>query len=266
VLIIATTADLHFALTKQAIKRGFKRILIEKPVTQSHAQAVQLALLAKAFGVRLIINHGRRYDENYTRLLAQGDLRSIALRFGGGGLGCVGTHWIDLCNRLFKASPLSVNAQLTPAQNNVRGAKFNDAGGSLHLLYPDNRRAFIEIGDDIGYIGGAVFSFEKFQIAWQREDEPWLISSRAKEDIDKPNALYGLPLTKTPLAITPPCAVAYAKAALADALADTPPQSSITHAMETMAVFTAAHLSHARNKRIHLPLTPQQSRVRFPIP
>lgn len=266
VLIIATTADLHYPLAKQAILHGFKRIIIEKPVTQSHAQAVKLAALAHQHKVRLIVNHGRRYDENYQHLKTLGDLRSINLRFGGGGLGCVGTHWLDLCNFLFESLPISVNAALTPTNHNQRGTRFEDAGGSVHLLYPNHKRAFIEIGDDIGFIGGANFCFEKSQISWQREDETWEYATRHTQDLGKPNALYGLPLARETWVSTPPNPVTYAIAAINDALSDKPPLSGIGQAIDTMAVFAAAKASHTQQKRISLPLTLTQSRKTFAIP
>jgi predicted dehydrogenase len=275
VLIVATTADHHAQITSQAITNGFKRILIEKPVTQSVSDAINLRDIAASHGARLIVNHGRRYCEAYRRVLALsqqkfGPVRSFFVRFGGGSMGCVGTHWIDLANLLIGGSAAEVFSTATKPVGNPRGTQFSDPGGTLTIAYDNGGAAIIDIRDDVGFVGGASISFQHGELAWHDEFKPWQLRMRSLADQAKPLSQYGLPLVVEEFAPSESSRIQipatdtqhqysgaqailnYAAAALDDALSDSPPISGMTEAIETMKIYAAARESQATSVSVKL--------------
>lgn len=268
VLVIATTADLHHRLACEAIALGFSRIVIEKPVTQSVAQAVDIRLRAEAAGARIVVNHGRRYCEAYSRLRRSkaafnlGEVRSVTMRFGGGSLGCVGTHWIDLATAIVDARAVSVFATETTPAANPRGARFVDPGASLMIVFENGAVAYIDTRDDVGFLGGLSVSFSRGEVSWRDEFGPWSLRRRAPADFDQPLTRYGLPLTETTMLPSEaarggtgpwPYAganaiLSYVASAIDDALSDDPPVSGIGAAIETMRVY-AGLVESARSGR-----------------
>lgn len=272
-VVVATTADQHVPLLRRLIEAGHRRIIVEKPFSQSHVEALEMQDLARRRGVRVIVNHGRRYCANTARLKAldgsreTGRLRAVFIRVGGGALGCVGTHWIDLADNLFGGKPESVFAVLsheTPANN--RGARFDDPGGTALLCYSQGRRAVIDSGDDVGIVAGAEFVYERAQVAWQAEGGRWVMRRRQEKDFDRPLTFYGLPLEEHDFATVPPDIVEYASSTLNDVLSDGDPISGIDRAVETMEVFAALRWSARDARPIVLPVSSEASQAVYPIP
>lgn len=273
VAIIATAADHHISLLLNGIDAGIRRFVVEKPFAQSLADSRVAEQAAEASGARVVVNHGRRYDPNTNRLKAMdkdgsyGRLRSVFLRMGGGGFGCVGTHWIDLCNNLMGEKPKRVFAMTTsPSGNNPRGSKFFDPGVSTILLYSDERRAIIDIGDDVGIIGGGEFVFEMAQISWVNEGGNWSFRHRSQADLSQPRSRYGLPLVEEKIEPASLDATKAAQAALADALSDGPIVSGIAEALDTMEVFVACRLSASTSAAVSLPIGDADAAQAYPIP
>lgn len=67
-LIIATQDASHYAITKQAILTGYKKILLEKPVSGVKEEYTELRDLAEENGVLLIICHVLRYSNYYGKI------------------------------------------------------------------------------------------------------------------------------------------------------------------------------------------------------
>jgi len=75
-VVIGTPNATHFALAKQALEAG-KHVVIDKPFTETSAQAEELIALAKAKGVVLAPFQNRRWDGDFLtvkKLLAEGSL------------------------------------------------------------------------------------------------------------------------------------------------------------------------------------------------
>lgn len=270
---ICTTADHHVSTATALIEAGKKRLIIEKPLSQSVQEGEVLRALADAHGARIIVNHGRRYSANTQAIKdLEGDprtgaLRSVVIKMGGGSFGCVGTHWIDLCNNLLGGVPKQVFGVLsedTPPDN--RGAKFFDPGGTAVLVYPGGKRAIIDLGDDIGIVASTEFIFEKGIVAWTTEGGTWTFRHRRPEDQDKSLTLYGLPLVDAPFETTPPDLIAYAIATIADVFASEPTQSGMDQAIETMEVFAAIRYSAREERAVTLPLPDEEKQVIYAIP
>jgi predicted dehydrogenase len=65
--IINTPSELHYAQTRAALEVGM-HVLVAKPITNNHEQAVELVELAKARGVTLSVGQQLRYNRHYTAL------------------------------------------------------------------------------------------------------------------------------------------------------------------------------------------------------
>jgi predicted dehydrogenase len=134
--VIATHAPSHHALTQAALQAGVRRILCEKPMASSVAEADAMVEAARAHGARLAVNHGRRVEPLY-RWVAErvgsgewGELRSVRITCPGIGLGCVGIHYLDLMRMLSGDEMTSVTGWIDPERGpNPRGAEFHDPGG-----------------------------------------------------------------------------------------------------------------------------------------
>lgn len=273
VYVICTTADHHVSTANQLIAAGKKRIIIEKPLSQSVAEGQELQDLAQEHDARIIVNHGRRYCANTAAIRAldgdprTGALRSIVIKMGGGSLGCVGTHWIDLCNNLFGGVPEKVFGTLsahTPPDN--RGEKFFDPGGIAVLIYGDGKRAILDLGDDIGIVASTEFIFERGIVSWTTEGGTWSLRHRSAENSEKSLSFYGIPLEDSPFKTTPPDLIAYAIATIDDALSDTPTNSGTAEALETMEVFAAIRFAARTEQLVTLPIPDEEKRVTYAIP
>ncbi|MDX2158977.1 MAG: Gfo/Idh/MocA family oxidoreductase [Hyphomicrobiaceae bacterium] len=274
-VIISTTATTHAPLATAVIQAGVRRVVVEKPATANPADAVRLKAVADRVGARVVVNHGRRYSPNYQRIRtvldgseALGPLRAVVVTQGGGGLGCVGVHYLDLCNYLIGALPATVFARLTtPADINPRGAQFFDPGGSVMMLYPNGARGFVEIGDDVGVLGTIELRFARGFIRIADEMRPWTIQQRKAEVRERPMSAYGAPQEEVPFPdFVPHSAVDAARDVLLDALADGPTTCGIDVGLGIMQTLAAAHLSHAAGGPVPLPAKEAEMELDLRIP
>lgn len=61
-VIIASPTSTHFQVARNLIQRGFKKLLIEKPLTQTLSEALKLQKLAKESAVSIMVGHIQLYD------------------------------------------------------------------------------------------------------------------------------------------------------------------------------------------------------------
>lgn len=154
-VVIATSNDMHFPLTKEALLAG-KHVVVEKPFTNTSAEADELIALAKAQGKLLTVHHNARWNSDYLtvkRVIQEervGKLVSFEARYdrfrntlkenawreenlpGSGILYDLGAHLIDQSLQLF-GFPTAINADLRMQRE---GAKAVD-DFELILHYPE---------------------------------------------------------------------------------------------------------------------------------
>ena len=135
-VLIATTAPSHKDMVLKAIDSGCPRILCEKPIACSLEDASDMVEAARTQGVRFSVNHARRFIPEYEWLSQQiqagewGALCSISASIPGIGLGCLGTHIVDLMRFLSGDEFDYVTGWVDRAEGpNPRGEEYIDPGG-----------------------------------------------------------------------------------------------------------------------------------------
>jgi predicted dehydrogenase len=165
VVVVGTTPDSHFALTKAALEAG-KHVLVEKPFVPTSAEADTLTALAREKGRVLCVYQNRRWDLDFLtvrKLIADDTLGRLVefethfdrfradkpetwkgmlgMNGGGGVLYDLGTHLVDQVFVLF-GMPTGVSAKFL---NQREGRMVTGTGGiddepdsvSLVLSYAD---------------------------------------------------------------------------------------------------------------------------------
>jgi predicted dehydrogenase len=152
---VATNGPSHAALALEAIEAGARFVLIEKPMACSLAECDAIVAAASEAGVRVAVDHPRRYNRGYTWVRAGvhegrwGQLRTMWIQRPGIGLGCLGTHSFDLARFLSGQEILRVTAWIDePRTTNPRGAEFVDPGGLIVLEMSDGLRAVVAQVED----------------------------------------------------------------------------------------------------------------------
>lgn len=64
IVVVATSNDVHFSLTKQALEAG-KHVVVEKPFTNTTAEADELIALAKKQNRVLTVHHNARFHSDF---------------------------------------------------------------------------------------------------------------------------------------------------------------------------------------------------------
>jgi predicted dehydrogenase len=101
IVSVCTHPDTHAAITIDSAKAGVKAIFCEKPIATSVKDAEKMVDVCDEYGVKLTVNHSRRWDANYQyvrNLLLENKLGKVVGISGcyTSGLRVIGTHMIDL--------------------------------------------------------------------------------------------------------------------------------------------------------------------------
>lgn len=263
IVAISTTADSHAPLFHALADAGITTVLMEKPIGCSVFEGLEMARIAKQKDMRVLVNHNHRSWKVLKSIRELdgdprfGRLKSFIIAQGAGGLGNLGTHYFDLSNWMFGDTPETVAAVGTkPEASNPRGAQFNDIGGAVLVSYPDQRRLMLEIGDDIGVIGGYEFRFERGRVLMPFTSEPPRVYVRKAETRELPKHFYGAALEEVPWDdFAPADVVANTSAVFSDLLhGQVGSGATLTEATTALEVMVAARLAIERCSVIPLPL------------
>lgn len=159
VIVVTTTPDSHFELTKAALEAG-KHVLTEKPFVPSVAEAEKLIAVSKQTGRLICVYQNRRWDSDFLtvkHLINKGTLGRVVeynthfdryrtdaptswkgqlgIPQGGSALFDLGTHLIDQAYVLF-GLPQAVHGRLL-SQREGKADFFNPDGVNAELTYPD---------------------------------------------------------------------------------------------------------------------------------
>ena len=136
IVSVATYTPAHAEVAVACAEAGVRAIFCEKPIASGLADAERMLAACRQAGSLLVINHNRRFHPNYRRLqrlIAQGglgELTSVALLWGSGRLGNVGTHIFDATCMLTGRHVRAVSGTLDlSGKPDCRGSQFRDPGG-----------------------------------------------------------------------------------------------------------------------------------------
>lgn len=161
IVSIATPAETHASLCLQAIEAGVRAILCEKPFVLDPEQGRRVLEACEANGVRLAVNHQRRWSTRYQAMrdfIGTGQLGAIECvraHYTKGAMN-TGTHMVDLLRFLF-GEIVSVQATETitaySGDDDIGGVCRMAAGFPVHLTVSDYRAHFGFEVDVIGTTG-----------------------------------------------------------------------------------------------------------------
>jgi scyllo-inositol 2-dehydrogenase (NADP+) len=160
-IVIATPNQTHFPLAKQCLEAG-RDVVVDKPFTNTLAEAIELFRIAKNYDRLLTVFHSRRFDADFQGLrafLPKGELGRV-VRFeshydryrpagkpgawrekpgpGSGILFDLAPHLIDHAFMLF-GSPQAIAADIRIERDGMT----TDDAFDLCLEYPGNMRAVL---------------------------------------------------------------------------------------------------------------------------
>ena len=143
--VIATWGPSHHVIFDILVQAGIKKIVCEKPFSNSLASAKKMIRQAEENEVRVVVGITRRYTgfaESISSLLKEycgGGAESITVIGGAQCVSTIGIHWLDLAFQLFKAHPNSVVANLNDGRINPRNSSLGYWEGFAAWEFPGNR-------------------------------------------------------------------------------------------------------------------------------
>jgi predicted dehydrogenase len=185
-VVIATPVSTHHALAREALIAG-KHVLVEKPLTSTSADALDLIRLAEQRGLALMVGHTFEYNPAVIALrdiVRRGDIGQVlyvdAARLNLGQfrhdvnvMWDLAPHDISIMNLLVQAEPTHVSARgSTCVHPNIHDVAYlelrypNGVMGHIHVswLEPAKVRRFTVVGEEKMIVYNDVSSEEKLRI------------------------------------------------------------------------------------------------------
>jgi len=156
-VIVATTTPSHADLVCDAIERGVKYVLVEKPMASSLKQCDAMIETAKKHEAVLAVNHPFRFMNLFHTIFSMsssadfGGISSCTVVGGNAGLAMVGLHYFDLFEFLTNEEIVEVSARFSEVRlPNPRGQEFEDRAGVIQGFSTTGRRLSIDLSSDQG--------------------------------------------------------------------------------------------------------------------
>ena len=266
---VATLGPTHSELTIQLAENNVSYIMCEKPMAISVKSAEQMIQACKASESKLAINHVKRFMPSYVKakeLIQQnkiGKVSSILAFQGGGRLGSMGTHMIDLFNFIYEKNPKSIAGTI---DKNYAGDHKNrdvvDPGGFLTIDYGNGQKAHLDVSENLG-IPGLVIIVGSVGRMIVDEKKGIRVESRSEEDFEKRLGEYNLPLSniedyKTPREFVETITERHIKKLLSDE-----DYCTAEEGLRAVEVILATHISSIKNTKVNLPLNDKEFEVRI---
>ena len=151
IAIIASTSDSHLKLIKNCANHGIKKIMVEKPLTNSLINCKKLEVLSKNKKIKICVNHSYRFSNQFVYLKNKlnskklGKIISINYLCGNLGISMNGTHFFDFFKFLTTSEIFKLRSNINIDKNiNPRGSKFNDFEGQISMWNKDGSRGYID--------------------------------------------------------------------------------------------------------------------------
>lgn len=272
-LSVVSNGPTHAEITVAALEAGVPRILCEKPMATSLAEAERVIDATRRTGGRVSVNHIRRWSGGYARLLERlrsgewGELRHVYFHSGSTGLGNFVIHAFDLMRYLTGAEPAWVAGALDPTgTTNPRGAQFSDPAGYGLVMFDNGCRGLVDSGEDTGVQYFFTLATTYARIVIDELNGEWTVRARSPEDRAAPLTRYGLPMTPVDFDAPSWDIVELTRAALVELAGDGPISSTPEDGLAALEMVVAFHESERRgNARVDLPLTGEGRELVVPI-
>ncbi len=193
-IVIATPLSTHFELAQQALLSG-KHVLVEKPLTDSSAQARELIALAERQGRILMVGHTYEYSPEVERLrqiVQNGDLGKIfyinssrlnlgIFRKDADVIWDLAPHDVSMINFVLDKRPVAVSARgstcvhkdlIDVAYIDLRYPGGDEAHVHVSWLNPNKERRFTIVGDRRMAVYDDTAGNEKIKIFDRGVDRP----------------------------------------------------------------------------------------------
>lgn len=273
-VIVATLADTHAPITCAAARCGVPRILCEKPMAAGLKDAWDMVQICQDRGVRLAVNHGRRYYVGYVRLKEAlqrgivGPLRQINVRLGGGRLGGNGSHFFDLaCYLVGEKAESAVGWVSSQRAPNPRGPQFDDPGGFGVVMFRNGCRLIIDLSEDLGVPGMVELVGAYGSVRIDETTNEWEVLARSEADRAQPLFRYDTPIRPVPFDPGPAYDVIQETSKAVKELLDGGSLSSTGEdAYRALELYAALRASSAQGHiPVNLPLDPKDPSLRWAI-
>lgn len=252
-VVVATTADSHFALVVAAAKCGARYILCEKPMATSLAETDAMREACERAGALLAVNHQMQFMPHYVRVKALigsdelGPLVSVLVAGSNFGLAMNASHYFEMFRYISGGGVRSVRAWLEKDRlSNPRGSQFEDSSGRLLVRGTDDTAMYVDFSAGAGYGLQIVFICRQGQIVMDELNGEMRVSARKSEFRELPTARYGMPADVRVERVEPTDAVSPTMGVWSAMLAGKPfPDGAV--GAQALACCVAAHVSHEKD-------------------
>jgi predicted dehydrogenase len=182
IAIIATWGPAHAKMFHALVDRGVRKILCEKPLATSVAEADAMIRRAAEEGTTLVSNHYFRNSGYVASLVSLSEAHGFGpplMMSVVGGAYCLvtnGIHWIDVAIQLFGSRPESVMSTAHGDPINPRSRELLHFGGSAIWRFRDGRELVMALTNrssvhpviQVHFRDGVVEIDEEFDVTLRR--------------------------------------------------------------------------------------------------
>lgn len=163
IVCIATYVGLHYPMIEQAARAGVPAILCEKPFLNSPAEIVRLRKLIEETGIKIVVNHMRRYQPIFGEIRKKfseesiGALELMSAGINGWDLSEWGAHWLDVFRFLNHDAPVEWVFGQTRTRTLRAFGHAMEEHAVAYFQFANGCKAIVDGGSQIG---GAIMAIQ----------------------------------------------------------------------------------------------------------
>lgn len=207
-LIIATTANTHFEIIKEAVLSKIPMILCEKPLHTSLQESHEISALNNEGLSRIAVNHQMRFLDQYAMIKKienegnLGKMNSMIVSASHFGLGMNVTHYFEAFRFITNEEIYEVSGYLDKDEHiNPRGPQFTDQSGQVFCRSRSGKRLFIDFGNDLGHGLISTYNFNYGKIIVNELTGEVTVNKRHVDNLKMPMNRYGTENLRTDFSI-----------------------------------------------------------------
>ncbi len=176
---VCTPTSTHYPILKQLLRYPIKGVFCEKPITQSVKDGKEMIRLCDRAGVKLAVNHTRRWQNSYlsaAEMIGENKIGNVKAvhAFYPGQVFNIGTHLFDAVRMMIRKDAISMSGaseNSDAADPNISGwIKFD--GGIVCTIGTNNKREDLVFEIDVIGTEGRIKVLENGEkIEWYIFDE-----------------------------------------------------------------------------------------------